>query len=130
MEELTFTLERKWPKKDYIIGRLYHNGSFMCNTLELPWLDNKKSVSCIPTGEYLISITYSSKFKRLLPLLHNVKGRSAIRIHAGNTNKDTNGCILPGENKKAGMVLNSRKYEDIIVKLIQENKGYAKIIIK
>jgi hypothetical protein len=53
----------------------------------------------------------SPKFKRLLPLVLNVKHFTGIRIHRGNTAKDSHGCILPGENKVKGKVINSTPYE-------------------
>ncbi|CDD19922.1 putative uncharacterized protein [Prevotella sp. CAG:732] len=48
------------------------------------------------------------RFKKWLSLILGVPGFSGVRIHAGNTAKDTQGCILVGENKKVGMVVNSR----------------------
>ena len=69
-------------------------------TLELPWLQNQRNISCIPEGRYIID-TYSSErypeaFKVRTPGAREVTDRSAILIHTGNYNKDTKGCILPG----------------------------------
>ena len=136
-------LERKYCKEEYTIGRLSLNGVFFCNTLEDKVRDiNKngtfdcgefkiKGHTAIPYGEYEIKVTYSPKFKRELPLLLNVKHFEGIRIHRGNSKKDTEGCILPGENKEKGKVLNSTKYELELTKLIKEsnNKG-EKVTIK
>lgn len=77
------------------MGRLRVNG-FECLTLELPWRDNAEDVSCIPAGTYKVKVTYSNKFKRDLPELLGVPGRSKVRIHPGNTTRDTQGCILVG----------------------------------
>lgn len=65
-------------------------------TLELPWKNNEKNVSCIPPGSYDVELTYSSKFVEVLPLLTNVPQRDSIRIHSGNFITDTEGCILVG----------------------------------
>ena len=64
--------------------------------------------TAIPEGRYPLVITKSVRFKKWLPLLLGVPGFAGIRIHAGNTAKDTQGCILVGENRKVGMVMNSR----------------------
>ena len=75
--------------------------------------------TAIPFGKYEIELSISPKFKRLLPLLLDVKHFTGIRIHRGNTAEDSHGCILPGENKIKGKVINSTKYEVIIVDRIQ-----------
>lgn len=112
-------VERRWPKNDYIIGRLYMEGEFLCNTLEPAWRNNARNTA-IPTGIYQVRVTYSEKFKRNLPLIFPVKDRSGIRIHRGNYPRDTQGCLLPGENTKKGAVLNSTKYEELIIKKLLE----------
>ncbi len=126
------TLERRWNKATYVIGNLYdNNGNLICNTLEdtdrmLDWsmpVDTIKRIkvfgkTAIPTGTYEITYTYSPKFKCNMPLLNNVKGYSAVRIHPGNSSSDTDGCILVGKNNVVGRVTQSRatfmKLNDII----------------
>lgn len=66
-------------------------------TLELPWKDNERQVSCIPPGKYRLKHFNSVKFGHCLEL-QQVPGRDAILIHAGNYNRDTHGCILIGAN--------------------------------
>ena len=65
-----------------------------------------------------------------MPLLLNVKGYSGIRIHSGNTDKDTLGCILVGENKVVGKVINSRVKYEALYKRICQAKGDVKITIR
>ncbi len=113
-------LNRIAKKDTYTIGKLYIDGVYFCDTLEdkdrglkdsMPVSEIQKlkvyGETAIPIGTYTITITYSSKFRKMLPLIHNVKGFSGIRIHSGNTEKDTLGCIIVGQNKVKGKVINS-----------------------
>ena len=123
-------LTRIAKKKDYTIGRLSlslnpllkeREGNtakdiYLCDTLEPTWRDYAhggrkiKGRSAIPEGRYAVVISYSPKFQQWLPILLGVPNFSGIRIHAGNTAKDTEGCILVGENREVGKVLDSRKW--------------------
>ena len=69
---------------------------FYCYTLELPWLDNQKRISCIPKGVYNVEKRYSTKYKHHFHVL-DVPNRSYILIHQGNYNWHTKGCILVGK---------------------------------
>ena len=139
MKVLTFYLLRNYLKEKYTIGNLYSIGidlegkktrmienQFLCNILEDKFRGNdlsKKKVygeTCIPEGTYEIKLVYSSHFKRKLPELQNVPFFTNILMHAGNEPKNSLGCLLPGENKEVGKVLNSRMYEDIIVEKIKQ----------
>lgn len=115
------TLRRIAFKETYTIGKLYIDGNYFCDTIEdvdrhlddsMTEEEIKKNKvygeTAIPYGMYKVTITYSPKFKKNLPLLEGVKGFSGIRIHSGNTAKDSLGCIIVGKNKKVGMVLDSR----------------------
>lgn len=118
---MKLTLRRIAKRATYTIGRLYINGAYFCDTCEdcdrglrddmpLDYIKHAKvyGVTAIPLGTYKVTLTYSPKFKKTLPLIHNVKGFEGIRIHSGNTAEDSLGCILVGENKAVGKVLNSR----------------------
>lgn len=87
---------RDMPTPRATLGRLHVNGAHCCFTLEPPWRGNARDVSCIPAGTYKGKVLPSPKFKRDLPELLDVPGRSQILIHAGNTTRDTLGCILVG----------------------------------
>jgi hypothetical protein len=94
------------------MGALHENGlPFLC-TLENPWVFNKENVSCIPEGEYIVE-PFDSELHPNTWRLMNVPDRSAILIHIGNRERDTEGCILPGmsygELKDEPAVLNSAK---------------------
>lgn len=76
-------------------GLLTNERRVICHTLELPWLDNKQNLSCIPTGVYDVTLSQSKNFGPCYRF-SSVLNRSGILIHAGNTIKDTRGCILVG----------------------------------
>jgi hypothetical protein len=104
-------LQRIAQKPNYTIGNLYVNDEFVCNTLEDEVRAEGVKVpkyTAIPAGTYDVEYTYSNRFKTFLPELMRVPNFTAIRIHAGNTPADTEGCILVGENKIKGQVINSK----------------------
>ena len=124
--------------------RTYTREAYLCDTLEPPVLEMKTTVSkeavlrspakaqslkpfAIPDGRYAVVITWSPTFKMWLPVLLGgpdfnrlFKG---IRIHMGNTAKDTEGCILVGRNQLVGQVLESRKWLYELKQKIVEAKG-------
>jgi hypothetical protein len=78
--------------------------------------------TAIPSGIYPITLTYSPKYKKNMPLINNVKGYSGIRIHSGNTHKDTEGCLLVGKNKEVGKVLYSRVTYNALYNILAKTK--------
>jgi hypothetical protein len=125
-QDLELFLKRVAFKDNYTIGRLKFNGynehnnivednKMICDTLE----PSKISRMLIPAGKYKVIVNHSNRFNRDLPLLLNVAGFTGVRIHRGNTAKDTQGCILCGKNDKIGWVSYSTQYEQKIIDLIQ-----------
>ena len=116
-------LNRLYFKPSYIIGRLYIDGVYHSETLEdVERTQKVQGETCIPDGEYRVVINMSNRFKKLMPLLLNVPNFEGIRIHSGNTHKDTSGCILVGQNKIKGMLVNSRLMFDNLMDKIQNEK--------
>lgn len=135
-------LKRVAFESTYTIGKLYVDGELFCDTLEDKNRDlnhdgdlSDKGESkvfgqtCIPFGTYKVIINMSSRFKKEMPLLLNVPGFEGIRIHPGNTDVDTHGCILVGRNTEKGKITSSaityaslfekmRKAKDIQITII------------
>ena len=108
---MNITIKRIALKDTYTIGHMYIDDVYFCDTLEdvvRPKGEKVYGKTAIPYGTYEVKWTYSPRFKRYMPLIDNVPGFAGIRIHSGNTAKDTEGCILVGQNKEVGKVLNSR----------------------
>jgi ribosomal protein S13 len=131
-------LFRKYIRNGYSIGKLSINGKTICDTLEdedrglISEMTEEeiKSIklygkTAIPVGEYKVTMSYSQRFKKVMPLLLDVKGFAGIRIHSGNTAEDTEGCILCGLNSEKGKVLNSKVYTELVYKYIRNglNEG-------
>ncbi len=139
-------LERIAKRKTYTIGRLsileevideYSTGTaerYFCDTLEPTWRDYKngaykvKGRSAIPEGRYAVVISFSPKFKQWLPILLGVPKFDGIRIHAGNTAADTEGCILVGKNKLIGQVVDSRIWLHRLKQKIVEAKSRGEAV--
>ena len=148
MNVLTLYLIRQHFKENYTIGKLYASGSFLegkkgrlievgyiCDILEDKFRGNElkgKKVdgkTCIPEGVYEVKMTFSPYFNRLLPELMQVPYFTSIRIHSGNTPEDSKGCLICGENKVVGKVINSKLCLDIIVEKINQY-DFCNIVVK
>ena len=101
------------------IGELTIDGKFECYTLEDIERDIKiKCETAIPKGTYKVIINQSNRFKKLMPLVLNVPNFEGIRIHPGNSNHDTEGCILVGQTRSKDYISKSRKaYEILFAKM-------------
>tara|TARA_R110002051_G_scaffold40796_1_gene84682 strand:+ start:277 stop:654 length:378 start_codon:yes stop_codon:yes gene_type:complete len=103
------------------IGELFLNGERFCDTLELPWKDNQRSISCIPEGQYKVRIRLpreSATRDYIHLLVKDVKDRDYILFHIGNTAKDTRGCILVGQGSQQDFVSNSTLAMGLLMKEI------------
>lgn len=119
------TIWRKYRQQGFTISRLYIDGIFRMHVLEdedrglmqgmsVGEIMTKKIAgkTAIPVGSYKIVRQYSPRFKKVLPTIPNVKGYSGVRMHAGNSSKDTEGCPLFGDANEEALrdwVGNSRK---------------------
>lgn len=155
MSKMELIVDRKWKRQSYTISNLTIDGKWFCNVLEdadrglddsMPLAKIKElkepSITAIPKGTYEITLDVISPrfctktfYKQVcdgkLPRLLNVKGFEGILIHAGNTDKDTDGCLLVGQNKVKGQVINSQATFKELYKLLKDkhDKG-EKITIK
>ena len=139
---MKLTLKRIALRPTYTIGKLYIDDVYFCDTIEDTVRDINKngkfdngekkihSKTAIPYGTYEIKWTYSPRFKKYTPQLMNVPSFEGIRIHAGNTSADTEGCLILGENKQVGKVLNSRATINKFYPIIKEACSKVKVTIE
>lgn len=139
---MKLTLKRIALRPTYTIGKLYIDDAYFCDTLEDTVRDTNKSgkfdngeqkikgKTAIPYGTYEIKWTYSPRFKKYTPQLMNVPSFEGIRVHAGNTSADTEGCLILGENKQVGKVLNSRATINKFYSIIKEACSNGKVTIE
>lgn len=136
---------RKFFKQTYTIGRFYNENMFLCSTLEDrirdlqdlnhdgdfndPGEGKVYGETAIPCGRYEVIVTDSPKLKRRLPILLDVPGFTGIRIHAGRNERSTEGCILVGDNKIKGQLVNGPYWETFITNFIDEALKEEKVFI-
>ena len=121
-------LQRTERAERYTMGKLFIDGEPFCDTLEptdrhltAESITPEKKIfgkTAIPTGTYTVSLTFSPKFHDKLPLLNDVPCFEGVRIHVGNTSKDTRGCILVGKYRMPGLITHSRITLLMLVDLI------------
>ena len=113
-------LIRNVPQGSAITGRLVINGRWFCDTLERVGYQ-------IPPLCYHVAVTMSPKFKRLLPIVQNVPGRSGIRFHVGKVPKHSTGCVLlpdrETENNFTNLLLDIQAHEEIILEVTDFRPG-------
>lgn len=139
-------LDRAWCKKGYTISRVFLDGKRFgdgkkyCNSLEdedrgltsdmsvdevLEVKNKHKGQTAIPRGRYKVTITYSPRFKKDMPLLNAVKGFTGIRLHPLNNADGSEGCIGFGVNDKKGWISNSKYWTDLVTGIMKSaiNRG-------
>lgn len=128
-KSITFNLESKINlllirdkfTKNSTIGELFLNGERMCDTLENPYINNERNISCIPEGQYKVRLRTareSATRDYLHLLVQDVPNRDYILFHRGNTAKDTSGCILVGLGSQQDFVSYSTLAMDLLMKEI------------
>ena len=118
---INLLLIRDTFSKESTLGELFINGERICDTLENPWKDNQRNISCIPEGEYPVRLRLareSASRDYLHLLVQEVPNRDWILFHRGNTAKDTSGCILVGLGTQQDVVNNSVLAMDLLIKEI------------
>lgn len=154
---MELTVKRTYRGPNYTIGHLFVNGAFFCDTLEdpdrgliqqMPIYEikdkKKKGNTCIPYGEYTVTMDvlspkysnftkypYALYVKGRMPRVLNVPGFDGILIHPGSTAADTDGCLLVGENKIKGKLINSQiTWKRLCKLLLQASSRKEPITIK
>lgn len=119
-------LHRDTFTAEVTLGRLYINGVYECEVLEDRFRGDEPKVpgrTAIPMGTYPVKLTMSPRFRRVLPLVDNVPGFTGVRIHAGNTADDTEGCLLPGKrrgelNGRYAVLDSAQAHRELLGKLV------------
>ena len=126
MKHIHIDVVRKAFKDTYTIGKMYIDDEYFCDTLEdrvrvlRTAKDKVPGETAIPEGTYKVTLEMSPRFKRILPRLHNVPFFDGVLIHRGNTAEDTHGCILVGDNRAKGTVLDSAKTEVALMDILKK----------
>ena len=133
-DNIQLVLVRDTFSEHSTLGELSLNGVRICDTLENPWLDNIRNISCIPEGEYDVRIRLpreSATRDYMHLLVKGVPDRTYILMHIGNRPSDTSGCILVGLSSSQDFVNNSKLAMDLLMKEIINLGGEnIKLIIK
>ena len=118
---INLLLIRDTFSKESTIGELFLNGERICDTLENPWQDNQRNISCIPEGVYPVRLRLpreSATRDYLHLLVQEVPNRDFILVHRGNFVSQTQGCLLVGLGTEQDVVHNSVLAMDLLIKEI------------
>ena len=129
---LTLTRTQQYPRAT--IGELLIDDQWECFTLEdvvRPEGIKVPGATAIPAGVYPLQITMSPRFGHRMPLLIGVPGFVGVRVHPGNTDANTEGCILVGQDAQDGVLFRSRAaYDNLFAKLDQAMRGGESVLIE
>lgn len=137
---MELVLNRILKTNDYTIGELSVDGKYLCDTIEdavrpLPEScpNTPKGIACkckekvygktaVPAGTYKVKLGYSNRFRRILPQVLDVPHFLGILLHSGNSNADTQGCIIVGtwDGKTENWVSNSRVAFNKLMPLLRD----------
>lgn len=131
-------VNRIFKASTYTIGELSVNNKYLCDTLEdkvRPEGEKVYGETAIPAGTYTVVLSYSNRFKKIMPEILNVPNFTRIRIHCGNSSKDTEGCLLVGkwDGKTENWISDSKNTYNKLYSLLEEasnNKENITITIK
>lgn len=130
IKSMELTLKRTTFTDESTIGELSIDAKFECYTLEDMVRPVKMAgITAIPAGSYEVVITFSERFKVMLPLLLRVPDFDGVRIHPGNTAKNTEGCILVGQSKDKDFIGESKAAFDALFKKLKRASAVEKIFI-
>lgn len=134
MRDIKFLLQRDCFFPDYTLGRLFVDGKqygYTCEDKDRQLEDSPGAKiagqTAIPRGLYLLTATYSNRFKKVMPLIVDVPGFEGVRIHGGNTHEDTEGCPLLGSFRTATGVRGCAEVNQALIDFIgaAEDRGDA-----
>ena len=132
--KVNLVLDREIFTDQSIIGRLYLNEEYVCDTLENPYINNERNISCIPEGKYNVRLRTpreSATRDYLHLIVQEVPDRSYILFHKGNKPEHTQGCILVGFNNEQDFVSKSKYAMDFLMRRILNLGGEnIKLLIK
>jgi len=116
---------------DTTLGSLKHAGEHICWTLEDVVRDGPKVMheTAIPYGRYELDVTWSNRFQRPMVLVKDVPGFRGIRMHGGNTDEDTSGCILVAKNRSDGERRIWQKEEQKITGMVSSSLKLGKVFL-
>jgi hypothetical protein len=135
-KKMELYLKRETFTEESTIGKLNIDGQFECfiledkdrglvSTMTIQEITARKvfGKTCIPYGRYEIDWTMSARFKKMMPILLDTPGYTGIRIHVGNSEKDSLGCLLPGKKRANNMVTESTAATNLLYSKIQTAKS-------